>query len=705
MNNTEFHHLHLHTEYSIDAIGTLKDYVQHAVNLGMRGMAMTDHANMDGIVDAVNSAKMIDPTFKIIAGCEIYLYVDNHRFHLTLIGDGLVGYNNIVRIINAGNLRQIKLHANKKELRYNRVIIDDLIAHNEGVYLLTGCPASILQKESINGAVKLVEKLKPFYGERIIAEGMLSSDEDAGNSNHVRRAMELSQRCNINFVISNDVHRPKQTQIHAHRRYANMNFPMYIKDEKTGKMIDKSVVYKDLYLTTGDQMIQMCYEDDGTCKYTNAEMAKIQQGIAFSNTIVDKLKPMTFSGSASLPYIPNAKQIFKDKVYDALAKYQTKNPHLAELAKQRVDFEYKIISDKDYETYFLLVQEFVSVGKKFGAIGKGRGSAAGSLISMLLNITGVDPLEWNLIFERFLDPNRTSMPDIDIDNSEDARDAIIEYAIDKYEAMPIVTHARYSEASLINDLFKYYKGKITQHQADMIKDAGDKCVEFQEVCANIPEFKSVWENLLHAVHHTSSHAGGIVIIPKDAETLVPTVVDKKGRLLVGLSEGGSGQDLADAGGVKIDILGSTTLTAVDIMGKLTGVYPPKLAPDEYDDCFELLNDKADISGVFQLTGGSAKAVAHEMSTKSISDIVIITSISRTGALDSGTKDQYIKRVQKAGHPYVIACSSKESVGKLLDLEFDSGLKLTYPSNYSIKLTDGTFVKIDDLNDTMEIDIK
>lgn len=662
----QFVHLHTHSTYSWDAISSPDKLIKQAISNGQPGMAITDHGNLSGLPDFYFSSKKYD-NFKPIGGIEAYVTVNGVRTHLTLLADGERGYNNLVRMNNSGVNRAV---TTAEDLRYHPISMYDLETYNDGVIILTGCPSSIMQTKhtSDSEALSILSSLKKTYKDRIFAEVMFNTDSEILGDN-VARSLFLAEQANIPIVVTNDVHYARRTDYEAHSFFNKLHHALHYDA-------------KNLWMMSATNMVQ-AFSGDTT---------KLLEGMENSVKILNALSPLVFNGKAHLPIINDDEKLLKDTVYNNLQLRFGNHPNYKEY-QERAEYELKIILSKGFSAYFLIVSDVVNFAKSNGhSVGVGRGSAAGSLISYLLGITGVDPLEYDLLFERFLNPYRNSMPDIDVDFSQEGREAVINYSSQKYGAVPIVTNSYYSHKSLVRDMGKFFN--LPNSVVDYLAEYGTDTEEWQRITGTIPKWQTIYDSLIEeTIRHQGQHAGGILI--KGDEIEIPTTVNKRGEILAAFSEGLHGQDLTAAGGVKMDFLGITTLGMLEQLQRATGDTPPELKPDEWHDCFNLImEDKLD--GVFQLGGSSARNYARQFNPRNIEDIADVSALARTGAKESGTQDLYLIHRAVKGYPRVRSVPGE--MAKLFELTLEDGTKLWYPGNWQIKLADGSWILIEDLKD-------
>lgn len=682
-NNSDFVHLHTHDYGSIDAISSPLTLLTSAKNKGQKAMAITNHGSLSTIVEFSQAAKSLN--MKPIAGLEAYLEVDNVTTHLTLWGSGLKGYNNLVRILNNGVKRAV---LNEKNLQRHPINLQDLIDNNEGIWIATGCPASILQykNSTLSEAEDIINLLKGSFDDRLFAEAMISSDDDGLMKNSLERALLLSETCKLPLVVTNDIHFAEKHQRPAHEFFVWRAMGFSYKDD-------------DLYVKSRNELL------DSMKGFSPREIALLETGLDNSVKIADLLEPIEFKAKPTLPFIEDSKEKFQEAVYSAMELHLVtcgRDSDYKQAVKDRVDYEIEVITNKGFDTYFLITKELVDVAHNRNLPISFRGSGAGSFASYLMGITNINPLDYNLLFERFINPERNSFPDFDLDFSANAREEIIRYAKDKYDAVPIVTNSYYSHKSLIRDMAKHFK--LSDEERNDILDNEKSCSSWDKVVKRESEFSIVYETLVDkSIRHQGKHAGGIVILSEDSEYLIPTTIGKDGNILSSLSEGGHGTDLGSAGGVKIDLLGVSTLEMIEELQETTKAIPPELLPNQWDNCFSLIM-KGEVDGAFQINGNSNRNYAMLFDPRSISDLSVVTAMARPAARDSGAASEYLKHRSKKGYPRVRSIPP-ENEGDLIDLKLENGYNVVVYSHWEIKTNDGKWIKICDLTGDEDIYIE
>ncbi|MBO6305791.1 MAG: DNA polymerase III subunit alpha, partial [Selenomonadaceae bacterium] len=421
MTTLPFTHLHVHTEYSLlDGAARVKELVKAVKNLGMDSVAITDHGNMYGVLEFYKAAKK--EGVKPVIGCEVYLAPTNRKikeevggvryYHLILLAENNIGYKNLSKLVSLSNTEGFyyKPRIDKEILRNN----------SEGLIALSACVAGEIPAAILSGDMKKAEKLVLEYIEIFGKDNFFLELQYHGLAEEMKvntALIELSEKCGVKLVATNDVH-------YINREDAK------IQDILVCIGTNRIIEEKDRMKFEGSEYYLKSPED----------MAKIFKELpdALKNTreIAERCNVDFTFGKLELPYFEAPKEYENDEKYlRALCeeKIKTRYDVITEDVRKRLDYELSVIHKMGYDSYFLIVWDFVSYAKNAGiAVGPGRGSAAGSIVAYALGITNIDPLKYNLLFERFLNPERVSMPDIDIDFCFRRREDVIKYVGERY---------------------------------------------------------------------------------------------------------------------------------------------------------------------------------------------------------------------------------------------------------------------------------
>jgi len=590
--------LHLHTDYSGDGLGTIESMFQYAVEKGFKTMAITDHATCGGHVEFWSAAK--SSGIKPIFGNEIYFLHNGKRGHLTILSSGKVGYENLIALNNASQLN--------KERGFPLTTIELLDKYNAGLIVLSGCSASPLYFGDEKDALQWASQIYDIFGrERFYAEIMGVFSED----NFSRPAM-IAKRFGLTKVVTTDTHFVRKQDFKAHRIACISR-----------KGFDYSS--QELWLKTRDEIL-------GT-KWLTAKASKTQLEELLDNTVLlaEKIEAFDLSAPAKLPETDGAINII------SLADNKT----LSNEYQERLDYEKEVIIRQGLVDYFTILFDLVAFCKDSGIkVGPGRGSGAGSLFLYLLGITDVDPIKNGLIFERFLDVNRSDMPDFDLDIQADRRDEVINYMNEKWGGLPVANYSTYSHSSLIRDIGRFYSVPLTLVSETSDSETEEQLEKFFNACNTVhtsggetikflPEdARRAYEIMLGQVRHRGKHAAGVVVVTRP----VP-IEDEK----VAWYEGIKSRQLTQVGLVKYDILGVSALSILAELEKTTGQIPVEEDPKVFTEIF--CSGKLD--GIFQFSGSSGIAeLTVKVQPKSINDLSVINALYRPGPMDSGMMKKY-----------------------------------------------------------------
>jgi DNA polymerase-3 subunit alpha len=581
-------HLHVHTDASLrDGMGTVPRLLDRAKTLGMTAIGMTDHGTLANAVSFSIEARR--RSIKPLLGLEGYVYFDDTIGHITLLADGEVGWNSLLALNNLSHVSNYKQPA---------FTIDELVENQAGLVCLTGCIASPLQRLSFKEARRLAGRLKGAFGHRLFAELMF-----VGDSLGWERPLRLADAVGLKTVMTNDVHFPDQRDADVHSILTRM---------KSGFEYDS----QHLFLRSYDEMRDAAVRFGIAKSYADEMLNRTKK-------IGELLQPINLKRTPALPTA---------SVKRSLNEIILETPRFKELYSdirywERYQTELDIIQRMDYEDYFLILNDIVWVAKERGVkVGPGRGSGAGSLILYLLGITDVDPIKFGLQFERFLNPEREGMPDVDVDLESERRSAVLDYAHDEYGAVPIATYSRYSHKSLTRDL-----GRMFRADKDLIAAAaenGDGSAEFAQIMADEPLFAQAYEAFYGQIRHKGKHAGGVII----TDTPVPIERLSKDEVAAAWTEG-QNSELSHAGIVKFDLLGLSVLTALRSLEEELDTIPPE--PVEFAPEFGLFRD-GNLSGVFQFAGSDGiRELTMKIAPTKFEELIAINAVYRPGAIDAG----------------------------------------------------------------------
>ncbi len=642
----QFVHLHLHTEYStLDGACRIDDIVKKAAKLGMPAVAMTDHGNLYGAIDfyiACKKAKV-----KPIIGCELYVcgegVAKEHRaevpgkknnYHLTVLAKNEVGFRNLTKIVSRAHLDGVYYKP--------RTDHEDLFAHGDGLIVLSGCLNSEVN-ESIRGgqldhARHIVQKFHARWGEDYYLE---IHDHVSGDFAEAQRAcgaqlLEWADEFGIKPVAANDVHFLNRDDHEAHDVLICIG---------TGKMVhdEKRMHYsEEVYFKTPKEMIKL-FKHCPQALWSTLEIAdKCNLEIKLDSSSSEKYPQ--FESPDGTP----RGDYFRRLCREGLVKRFGERAETPEL-QERLNYEMDVMEKMGFLSYFLIVWDFIKWAKDNGIpVGPGRGSAAGSLVAYALEITDCDPLRFSLIFERFLNPERVSPPDIDVDFCQTRRPEVIDYVRKKYGSTcvsQIITFGTLGAKSVIRDVgrvlgmsygdvdrvAKMIPTELNITLADAKKKNPDlkAAIEADGAVAKLYETAARLEGLTRG---TGVHAAGVVIGSTDLTEYVPLTRGNEGEAVTQFAM----SPLTELGMLKMDFLGLKTLTVVNDAVKLIHKHTPdfNIATIPLDDkkSFELLSRGA-TTAVFQLESGGMANLCRNFGVDSIDHIIALIALYRPGPMD------------------------------------------------------------------------
>jgi len=631
-----FVHLHVHSEYSLlDGSCRIKDLIAKTKELNMKAIAITDHGVMYGVIDFYKEA--VAQGIKPIIGCEIYVAprsmqdreygIDNENYHLVLLAKDMTGYKNLMKIVTVASIEGFYYKP--------RVDREFLKEHSEGLIALSACLAGEVPSYILRGEYEKAKEAALFY-DSIFGRGNFYLElQDHGileQQKVNKELIRLSKETGIPLVATNDVHYLEKKDAKAHEVLLCI---------QTGKTIDDedrmSFPTDEFYLKSPEEMENLfscCKEAiENTEKIT--DMCNVE--FEFNKTKLPKY---------DLPEGVDSYEYLRNLCYEGLYK-RYKNPSKEVI--ERLDYELSVIKQMGYVDYFLIVWDFIKFAKDNGIMtGPGRGSAAGSLVAYTLGITNIDPIKYNLLFERFLNPERVSMPDIDSDFCYERRQEVIDYVVKKYgkdNVAQIITFGTMAARAVIRDV-----GRALNYPYAEV-DVIAKMIPFElgmtidKALSLNPELKARYENeekvkqlidisrsLEGLPRHASTHAAGVVISKEPLVNYVP--LQKNEDSIVTQFPMTT---LEELGLLKMDFLGLRTLTVIrdtiEMVEKNRGV-TIDFDSMEYDDpkVYELIS-KGETEGVFQLESSGMKQFMTELKPKNLEDIIAGISLYRPGPMD------------------------------------------------------------------------
>ena len=636
-----FTHLHVHSEYSLlDGMSKINKAPEYVKSLGMDSLAITDHGVMFGIIDFYKSCKKSG--IKPIIGCEVYVAPrtrfdkdpdrDRNMNHLILLAENMIGYKNLTKLVSAAFTEgfYFKPRVDKELLR----------EHSEGIICLSACLAGAIPRKILNGdysgAKAEALELRDIFGKDNfyleIQNHFLDDDKPA-----TQGLVKLSEEIGAPLVATNDAHYIKRSDAKAHDVLLAIQTGSTVDDENRMRFAND-----EFYLKSESEMMELFPEHP--------------EAIENSHKIAERCNVEFEFGEYHLPeFIPPEGMTNKDYLrklcYDGLERrYGSEALQDGSTYRDRLESELEVIEKMGYVEYFLIVWDFIHYAKSNDIpVGPGRGSAAGSIVAYSLAITEIEPIKYNLIFERFLNPERVSMPDIDVDFCIDRRQEVIDYVVQKYgkdKVSQIITfgtlkakaavrdvgralNASYAEADSIAKAIPAELGMTISKALDINRDLRAR-YETEPLVKNILDMSMAVEGM---PRHSSTHAAGIVISKMPLDEYVPLYMSDKG-----LATQFNMTTIEELGLLKMDFLGLRNLTmineAIQLIKENHGV-EIDFSKMDYDDpaVYEMIS-KGNTQGIFQLESAGMTEFMKNLNPSCFEDIVAGISLYRPGPMDS-----------------------------------------------------------------------
>ena len=639
MASAGFVHLHGHSEYSLlDGACRIGEMAEVAAEQGMPALAITDHGNLFGVVEHYRACQ--DAGIKPIIGCEVYVAIDSRHSrqaarglthasnHLVLLAKNVTGYRNLTKLVSKGYL---------EGYYYNPRIDKELLReHAEGLICMSACIGGeiphLIQREGLAAAEKVAREFMDIFGDDYYLEIQRHDIDPEAKVND--GLLKLHRKLGVPLVATNDFHFLRATDHDAHDALICI---------QTGKTVDEKnrLCYPDgLYMKSPEEM-QTLFADLPDALERTLEIAdKCDVEFEFGKTYMPDF-PIPAGYASSDDYLTQLAQEGLERRYGAV------DPAVQE----RLDYELSVITSQDFSGYFLIVWDLVNYARQEGiSVGPGRGSAAGCLASYCLGITNIDPIKYDLIFERFLNPERIEPPDIDIDFDDTRRDEVLRYVVDKYgedNVSQVITFGTMRAKAVVRDVGRVLGmpfgevDRIAKLVPTELKITLDKAIE------RVPELRQVAQadgdegklieyarKLEGTARHSSVHACAVIIAPGELTDYVPLYrAPKDGTITTQFV----GETCMDIGLLKMDILGLTMLSLVNEAVRLIHLKEPdfdlEAIPWDDRDTFDLFG-RGETIGVFQFESAGMREYLVKLKPDTIEDIIAMNALYRPGPMDN-----------------------------------------------------------------------
>ncbi|MDZ8109819.1 MAG: DNA polymerase III subunit alpha [Nostoc sp. DedQUE12a] len=674
--------LHIHSDYSLlDGASQLPELVERAIALGMKAIALTDHGVMYGAVELIKICR--SQNIKPIIGNEMYIINGDiekqerrPKYHQVVLAKNTKGYKNLVKLTSISNLKGVQ----GKGIFSRPCINKDLLKqYHEGLIVTSACLGGEIPQAILSGRPDAARKVAQWYKDVFGDDYYLEIQDHGSQEDRIVNVeiVKIARELGIKFVATNDSHFISCFDVEAHDALLCI---------QTGKLIieDKRMRYSGTEYLKSAQEMKLLFRD-------HLPDDVIEEAVATTEEVADKVEPYHIMGEPQIPTPPipsgHTADTYAEEVawIGLLERLNRKSRNEVDpVYKERLEYELKMIQQMGFSKYFLVVWDYIKFARDNNIpVGPGRGSAAGSLVAYAMRITNIDPVHHGLLFERFLNPERKSMPDIDTDFCIEQRDKVIDYVTEKYGAdrvAQIITFNRltskavlkdvarvlnipYGEADKMAKLIPVVRGKPTKLKV-MISDATPE-PEFKEKYDKDPRVRH-WIDMAMRIEGTNKtfgvHAAGVVISDEPLDEIVPLQKNNDGSVITQYFM----EDLESLGLLKMDFLGLRNLTLIqktlDLIEETRGfsVDPDEITyqerraqkilakgehsalPNEVRKTYELL-EAGNLEGIFQLESSGMRQIVEDLKPSNIEDISSILALYRPGPLDAGLIPKFINR--------------------------------------------------------------
>ena len=649
----DFNHLHVHSQFSLlDGASGIPGMMQKAQNDGMKAVALTDHGNMFGAFKFVAEASKYN--IKPIVGCEFYLVEDrhkkqftkedkDHRYHQLMLAKNAEGYQNLTKLSSLGYIEGMYS-------KWPRIDKELIKKYHKGIIATSCClaaevPQAILNK-GLDEAEELLKWWLDIFGEDFYIELQRHDLEEQKIVNE--GLLKLAKKHNLKVIATNDSHYVDEEDSVAHDILLCVN---------TGELQSKPVWHGEGF---GGKDYRFGFPNNQFYFKTQAEMnqlfSDVPEAIDYTNEIVDKVEHLKLTRDILLPNFPLPENFSDSDDYLRHitfqgAKTSKRYGEITPEIEERLNHELGIIKTMGFAGYFLITADMINAGRSLGVmIGPGRGSAAGSVVAYAIGITNIDPIKYNLLFERFLNPERISMPDIDTDFDDEGRQKVIDYVVDKYgynQVAQIITYGTMAAKMAIKDVARVRDLPLSEANAlaklvpdrpgTTLQKAFDEVKELEEIRKGNDEQSTVLkmaQKLEGSIRNTGIHAAGVIIAPEDITNFIPVSTSKDSKLLVTQFDG---KVIEDAGMLKMDFLGLKTLTiikdAISLIKKNKGIEIDIDDIDMEDEKTFQLYQQADTVGTFQFESPGMRKHLQVLKPTNLEDLIAMNALYRPGPME------------------------------------------------------------------------
>jgi len=659
----EFSHLHVHTQFSLlDGAADISKLYKKAAADGMKALAITDHGNMFGVFKFVAEAGKHN--VKPIVGCEFYVVENRHqkqftkekkdvRRHQLFLAKNPQGYKNLVKLCSYGYMEGLYS-------KWPRIDKELILKYHEGLIATTCCIGASVPQTILKGTPEEAEaEFKwwlDIFGEDYYIELQRHNIPEQEIINNV--LLQYAKKYNVKVICSNDSHYVDQQDSNAHDillcvNTGDMQSTPIATDEEGGKGYRFGFPNDQFYFKTQAEMGQLFHD--------------LPESLDNTNEIVDKVETLKLKRDILLPnfVIPEEFKIHSELTPDADTlnqweylkhlTFQGARERYSDLnaeVEERINFELFTIRTMGFAGYFLIVADFIKAGRDMGVfIGPGRGSAAGSVVAYCIGITNIDPIKYNLLFERFLNPDRKSMPDIDTDFDDSGRQKVIDYVVEKYgknQVAQIITYGSMAARTSIQDVGRVLDMPLADVSAIKKLVPETLGITLKQAIEQVPELDAIYkstgdlkgtvlreaEKLEGSVRNTGVHAAGIIIAPYDLTDIVPVATAKDSDLLVTQYDG---RVIEDAGVIKMDFLGLKTLTIIkDALRLIKQNHNVDIDIDYIpltDEATFELYQRGDTNGTFQFESDGMQMYLRDLKPDKFEDLIAMNALYRPGPIE------------------------------------------------------------------------